>query len=64
MRVNEDVRRDLVSRKVTLNGEPAAVCGVKMDFPRVVQIKSGMGVEFSWPTVQHIIENRNGEFKA
>jgi hypothetical protein len=30
----------------------------------VVQVKSGLSVEFSWPTVQHIIENRDGKFRS
>jgi hypothetical protein len=29
-----------------------------------VQVKSGMSVEFSWPTVQHVIENSDGKFKS
>jgi hypothetical protein len=62
--IDRDERLALVAHKVTLNGVPAAICGTSLDFPRVVQLKSGMGVEFSWPTVRHIIENRNGEFHA
>jgi hypothetical protein len=62
--LSEDERYELVAQSVTLNGERAKVCGVKLDFPRVVQVKSGLSVEFSWPTVQHVIENRDGKFQA
>jgi hypothetical protein len=62
--ISEDKRYAMVAQSVTLNGERAKVCGVKLDFPRVVQVKSGLSVEFSWPTVQHIIENRDGKFRS
>jgi hypothetical protein len=62
--ISEDKRRELAGHDVTLNGERAQVCGVKLDFPRIVQVKSGMSVEFSWPTVQHVIENSDGKFKS
>lgn len=63
-RVSVDERRELASRKVTLNGEPAAICGVSLDFPRIVQLRSGLSVEFSWPTVQLIVNTKNGRFTA
>jgi hypothetical protein len=64
IQISEAKRRELIEHDVTLNGERATVKGVYLDFPRVVQIKSGMGVEFSWPTVQHVIENCDGKFTS
>lgn len=64
VRMGEDERRELVGHRVTLNGVPAAICGVRHDFPRVVQSGTGLGVEYAWATVKHIIETRNGEFRT
>jgi len=62
--VSAEERRELVSRKVTLNGEPAAICGASLDFPRVAQLSSGLSVEFSWPTVRLIVDTKGGRFTA
>lgn len=44
--VSREERQGLVSRKVTLNGEPARIGGVSLDFPRVTQLKTGLSVRF------------------
>ena len=56
---------------VTLNGRRAKIVGWTLDFAKVVCLPSGakdnqgpLEAEFAWPTVKHILENRNGEFKA
>jgi hypothetical protein len=57
-------RRVLIENEVTLNGVRASIGGVNNDFATVRQMPSGMGVDFAWITVKHIIENHNGEFRA
>jgi hypothetical protein len=55
-------RRVLIEHDVTLNGVRASIGGVNNDFATVRQMPSGLGVDFAWITVKHIIENHNGEF--
>lgn len=57
-------RAELLLEAVTLNGERALISGLKNDFATVRQIDSGLGCEFAWETVDHIVRNRNGEFKS
>lgn len=57
-------RRTLIMHEVTLNGVRASIGGVNNDFATVRQMPSGLGVDFAWITVKHIIDNHNGEFNA
>lgn len=49
---------------ITLNDKPATVSGTKCDFATVSQIPQGVSAEFAWQTVEHIIVNREGKFRA
>lgn len=57
-------RRELIEHDVTLNGVRASITGVNNDFASVRQLPSGLGTEFAWHTVEHVIEHSNGEFNA
>ena len=57
-------RRELVEHHVTLNGVNATISGVQNDFATICQLPDGMRVEFAWATVEHVINNSNGEFNA
>lgn len=52
---------------VTLNGEPATVCGTRLPFARV-RVTSGpwrgSSFEFAWETVQHVVRTNGGRFKS
>jgi len=57
-------RRELIMHEVTLNGVRATIGGVMNDFATVRQMPNGLGCDFAWATVEHIIENHNGEFNS
>lgn len=61
--VSEKEKRDLVAAKVTLNGRPAVISGIKEKFAKVRQIPSGDSAEFAWHTVRHIV-GKGGKFKS
>lgn len=56
-------RAKLCEAEVTLDGEPAKVSGYRLPFAQVRR-KDGKGgaVEFAWPTVAHVVANRDGAF--
>ena len=49
--------------RVTLNGEPAVICGYRHDFATVRAIKSGVAFEWSWRAVDRIV-SKGGEFRS
>lgn len=48
----------------TLNGKPAYVGGYTKRFATVTERDSGLSAEWSWETVDHVMANRFGAFKA
>lgn len=61
-----DIQRrvELVNERVTLNDQPARISGIKNNFATVTQLGSGLGCEWAWGTVDHIVSNRDGKFKS
>lgn len=57
-------RRVLIQHEVTLNGVRATIGGVTKDFATVTQMPNGLSADFAWKTVEHIIEDHNGEFHS
>lgn len=58
-------RQELVETKgVTLDGRPAVIGGSRLDFPVVLTLDGAQRVEFAWPTVDHIVTNRDGAFRS
>ncbi len=55
-------RERLASAPVTLNGAPARISGTRCDFARVTQSGTGLGAEWSWQTVAHVVANHGGHF--
>lgn len=49
---------------ITLNGRPAMLAGIRNEFASVIDAGTGLKCEFAWETVQHIVDNRNGEFHS
>lgn len=49
---------------VTLNERRAFLSGWRNDFATISYAGSGESVEFAWPTVQHIINEKNGAFRT
>jgi hypothetical protein len=52
------------ARTVTLNNEPAYISGIYDDFATIRQRRSGLGCEWSWVTVEHVLLNCGGAFKS
>lgn len=48
----------------TLNGNPARVSGFGNRFATVTDCATGLSAEWSWETVDHVVSNRFGAFKA
>ena len=58
-------RQELVqTRTATINGKPALISGWNNDFATVADIDTWLSCEFAWPTVDHIVTNKNGAFKS
>lgn len=57
-----DEKRNLTAADVTLDGEPARICGAKLRFA-VVRSDSGRQVEYAWPTVARIVA-ASGDFRT
>lgn len=62
--LTEDEQRRVASARVTLNGEPALVSGVGKPFASVRDRETGLGAEWSWEGVKHVVEHNAGEFSA
>lgn len=48
----------------TINGNPARVSGFANRFATVTDAATGLSAEWSWETVEHVVNNRFGAFKA
>ena len=57
-------RQELASNKVTLDGKPALIIGLRNPFATVKQYPTGCEAEFAWATVEHIIKDKEGKFKS
>lgn len=58
-------RRELVATEnVTLDGEPAVIAGAVCMFPVVATLDNARAYEYSWATVEHVVNNNNGAFKS
>lgn len=57
-------RQALCQAEVTLDGQRAVVSGYNNPFAHVTQLATGYSVEFAWETVQRIVLNRGGAFRA
>lgn len=60
-------RRRLINNSagaVYLNGEPAVIAGTHNDFATVASLSGPLSAEFSWLTVEHIIDTKEGMFRA
>ncbi len=55
---------EMCATPVTLNGLPARVTRTGDGFAMITQVQSGLGAEWSWGTVRHVIQFKNGEFKS
>jgi hypothetical protein len=62
--VNVTEKYRLIDSRVTLNGKPAKVCGAQLPWAFVVTLDSRLSAEYAWNTVQHVIDNLGGKFKA
>ena len=62
--LTEDQRRALCAAKVTLNGQPAAVSGWRAAHARVTDYATGLGAEWSWDAVAHVVEHNDGAFSS
>ncbi len=52
------------TRGVTLNGRPARIAGISLDFP-VVSYADGSGsVEYSWQAVRLVVNQRGAAFRT
>jgi hypothetical protein len=50
---------------VTLDGRPARIVGVLLDFPTVIAVGDPpLAVEFSWVTVARIVAKHQGQFQS
>ena len=59
------VREELGQADITLDGKKAYLSGWERPHAIVWQADNFHNqVEFAWATVQHIIENSNGQFKS
>ena len=61
--VKEPERYELASTPVTLNGQPAQIGGVKLDFAGVRITETGESYEWAWETVARIVAN-GGNFTS
>jgi len=59
-------RDRLIDTPVTLNGKPAKICGKLEPYATVCQYGDNWHIQamFTWQTVQHVVNNKNGEFKS
>ncbi len=48
---------------VTLDGEPAAICGARLGYARVVVLPNGRACEWTWESAQDIV-SRGAAFRS
>jgi hypothetical protein len=56
-------RLALTQASVTLNGRPARIRGARLPFALVVDVETGLGCEWAWPTVERIVAT-TGAFRS
>lgn len=56
-------RHALVLQRVTLNGLPAQVTGIRNDFAMVRALRGECAAEFAWSTVERVVSS-GGNFKS
>lgn len=56
-------RLALCRAPVTLDGEPAAICGARLTFARVVTLPHGRVCEWPWEAVRRIVA-QGGDFRS
>lgn len=61
--VDTERRRELCAERVTLNGRPAIVGGVRKDHATVTALDNGESYAWAWPTVARIVGN-GGAFRS
>lgn len=49
--------------KITLNGEPAVLSGIRNQFATVTQSRTGLKAEWSWEAVRNVIR-KGGRFES
>lgn len=57
-------RRLLAAAKVTLDGRPAKIGGIRNDFATVTSLYTGASFEWSWHAAAHIVEDCEGRFRS
>ena len=57
-----DEKRRLVRSTVTLDGQPASICGTQND-SAIIMAKHG-SFEWAWPTVRRIVDEQGGAFRT
>lgn len=63
MGVPMQIRRALVNETVTLDGEPARIVGLALDFALIETIDGRRSVSWSWQAVQTVCMN-GGNFQS
>lgn len=55
--VSIERRREIVAMKgITLDGRDATVTGTREPFAMVMQVRTGVGFQWAWPTVDRIVK--------
>lgn len=58
-------RRELADTNgLTIDGSPAIVIGVRLDYPSVLNLETAAATEFAWPTIARVIEQSEGAFSS
>lgn len=57
-------RMAAVQSPCTLNGNAARIIGWRNDFATVVDLQSGLAVDFAWSTVTRVLCNNDGRFQS
>lgn len=57
-----DERRELCQGRVTLDGQPAVVGGVRNDYATVASLDGKLAGEWSWQAVRRVRTERGGRF--
>lgn len=52
-----------VCRSCTLDGKPATVAGMYLDYARIATLDGKQSIEYAWPTVQRVMES-GGNFRS
>jgi len=61
---SKDRRQDLCTANVTVNGRRAQISGWKNDFATVTDLRTGFSAQWAWSTVDFVVAERGGKFRA